>query len=63
MPVNGITLSDMTDVYNAVQSHQIQTYFQANSDLVDLYVPFLQGDIVGAVFGISYSWHFIRTNK
>ncbi len=53
-----INLSDITEVYNAVASHQIQTLFHNNSDLVDLYVPLLQGDLVGAVLvihGISFT--------
>lgn len=61
-PINVINLSEMTDVYNAVESQQIQTYFHANSDLVDLYVPLLQGDIVGAVL-VIHGISFAPTNK
>jgi len=59
---DSIKLADITEVYNSVESRQIQTLFQDNSDLVDLYVPLLQGDVVGAVLviqGIS----FAPTNK
>lgn len=60
--VDVIKLSDNTEVYNAAESRQIQTLFHQNSDLVDLYVPLLQGDIVGAVL-VIHGISFAPTNK